>query len=164
VRVSAGQPTPTRRLDAPLLVVGGLISGALGLGAALLLRSSVDTRSAGPTAAALNDAFSLLYGAAAGLAVGTAVVAFAARAGRKIVTGLLSGLLGYAAVVAPVLIATRPSDVSTSESISTAAFAVILVTPVILLGAVVGGALASRRRRRCARRRVNATPRNGNGR
>jgi hypothetical protein len=73
VRVSAGQPTPTRRLDAPLLVVGGLISGALGLGAALLLRSSVDTRSAGPTAAALNDAFSLLYGGAAGLAVGTAV-------------------------------------------------------------------------------------------
>lgn len=148
----------------PLIVVGGLISGALGLGAALLLRSSVDTRSAGPTAAALNEAFSLLYGAVVGLAVGTAVVALAARVGPRIVTGFLSGLVGYAAVLAPVLIATRPSDVSTSESISTAAFAAILVTPAILLGAAVGGAIASRRKRPFTSRRANAPPRIGNGR
>jgi hypothetical protein len=146
-RVSVGRPTPKRRLDAPLIVIGGLVSGTLGLGAALLLRSSGNTRSAGPTAAALNDAFSLLYGAAIGLAVGTAVVALAARVGPKIITGLLSGLLGYAAVPVPVLIATRPSDVSLLESISTAAFAAILVTPAILLGAALGGAIASRRRR-----------------
>lgn len=162
--MSVGRLTPRRRLDAPLIVVGGLISGALGLGAALLLETSVDTRSAGPTAAALNDAFSLLYGAAAGLAVGTAVVAFAARVGPKIVTGLLSGLLGYAAVLAPVLIATRPSDVSISESISTAAFAAILVTPAILLGAAVGRAVASLRRQTFTSTRVNAPPRTGNGR
>jgi hypothetical protein len=162
--VCVRRPTPARRLDPPLIVAGGLISGAVGLGAALLLRSSVDTRSAGPTAAALNDAFSLLYGAAAGLAVGTAVVAFAARIGSKIVTGLFSGLLGYAAVVAPVLIATRPSDVSASESISTAAFAAILVTPAILFGAAVGGVIASRRGRPFTSRRANAPPRIGNGR
>jgi hypothetical protein len=162
-RVSVRRLTPSRRIDAPLIVVGGLISGALGLGAALLLRSSVDTRSAGPTAAALDDAFGLLYGAALGLAVGTAVVALAARMGPRIVTGLLAGLLGYGAVLAPVLVATRPSDVSTSESISTAAFAAILVTPAILLGAVVGGAIASRRRRTFTSRRGNAPPRVRNG-
>jgi hypothetical protein len=155
--------TPKRRLDAPLIIVGGLISGALGLGAALLLRSWVNTRSGGPTAAALNEGFNLLYGAAAGLAVGTAGVALAARAEPKIVNGLVAGLFGYAAVLAPVLIATRPSDVSTLESISTAAFAAILVTPAILLGAVVGGAIASRRRRTFTSRRANAPPRIGNG-
>jgi hypothetical protein len=146
-RVRLGRLTPSRRVDAPLIVGGGLISGAVALGAALLLSSSLDSRSAGPTAAALDDAFSLLYGAAVGLAVGSAVVALAARAGPRIATGLMAGLLGYAAVLAPVLVATRPSDVSTTESIATAAFAAIVVTPAILLGAVVGAAIASRRRR-----------------
>jgi hypothetical protein len=145
--VSAGRPTHKRRFDAPLAVVGGLGSGALGLGVALLLDSRVDTRSTGPTAAALTDAFSLLYGAAIGLAVGSGVVAAAARAGARIVTGLLSGLLGYAAVLAPMLIATRPSDVSLSDSISAAALAAIFVTPAILLGAAVGAAIAGRRGR-----------------
>lgn len=162
-RVNIGRLSPSRRIDAPLIVVGGLISGALGLGAALLLRSSVDTRSAGPTAAALNDAFSLLYGAALGLALGSAVVALAARAGPRVVTGLTAGLLGYVTVLAPVLVATRSSDVSRSESISTAAFAAILVTPAILLGAVLGGAIASRRRRAFTSRRANAGHRVGNG-
>jgi len=159
--VSVGRPTPKRRLDAPLIVIGGVISGeelrsAFGLGSTPV--------PLGPTAATLNDAFGLLYGAAAGLAVGIAVVAFSARIEPKIVTGLFSGLLGYVAVVAPVLIATRPSDVSTSESISTAALAAILVTPAILFGAAVGGAIASRRGRPFTSRRANAPPRIGNGR
>jgi hypothetical protein len=153
--VSAGRATHKRRFDAPLIVVGGLSSGALGLGAALLLGARVDTRSAGPTAAALTDAFSLLYGAAIGLAVGTAVVAAATHAGPRILTGLLSGLLGYAAVLAPVLIATRPSDVSTSDSISAAVLAAILLTPAILLGSVVGAAIAGRRRRPFTRWRTH---------
>jgi hypothetical protein len=80
------------------------------------------------------------------LAVGTALVTFAARAGPRILTGLLSGLFGYTVVLAPVLIATGPSDVSTSEWISTAVLVAILVTPAILLGAAVGGAIAGRRR------------------
>jgi hypothetical protein len=146
---------PSRRIHAPLIVGGGLISGALGLGAALLLRSSLDTRSAGPTAAALDDAFSLLYGAALGLAVGSAAVALAAPVGPRIVTGLMAGLLGYAAVLVPVLVVSRPSDVSMTESILTAAFTAILVTPAIALGALVGGAIAGRRRRPTSRR-VNA--------
>lgn len=89
---------------------------------ALLLRSWLDTRSAGPTAAALDEAFSLLYGAAIGLAVGTAFVAFAARSSSGIVTGLLSGLLGYVVVLVPALIASGPGDVSASEWISTVVF------------------------------------------
>lgn len=151
--MSVRRATTNRRVDAPVIVVGGLASGALGLAAALLLRPAEDTGSAGPTAAALHDAFSLLYGAALGLAVGAAIVALAARVGPRIVTGLLAGLLGFAAVLAPVLVATRPSDVSTSESISAAVFAAILVMPAILLGAIVGGALARRRGGTSARSR-----------
>jgi hypothetical protein len=146
--VSAGRPTHKRRFDAPLVVVGGLGSGVLALGAAVLFDSRVDTGSAGPTAATLTDAFGLLYGAAIGLALGAAVVAAAARAEPRIVTGVLAGLVGYGAVLAPVLIATRPADVSTADAISAAAFAAIFVTPAILLGAAVGAAVGNRRRRR----------------
>jgi hypothetical protein len=127
-----------RRFDVSVIAAGGLASGALGLGTALLLEESVSTEGAGPTAASLSDAFSLLFGAAIGLAAGSACVAFAARTGPRILTGLIAGLLGYTVILAPTLIATRPSDVSVSESISTAAFAAALVAPAILLGATVG--------------------------
>jgi hypothetical protein len=135
-----------------VIVGGGLLSGALGLGLALLLRSRADTGSGvGPTAAALNDAFSQLYGAAIGLAVGTAIVAFAVRRSRRFVSGLFAGLLGYAIILAPALIISAPSDVSTGESISIAAFAAILLAPAVLLGAVVGALVAERR---VSRRRI----------
>jgi hypothetical protein len=39
------------------------------------------------------------------------------------VAGLIAGLLGYALILAPTLVATAPSDVSVPDSISTAAFA-----------------------------------------
>jgi hypothetical protein len=94
----------------------------------------------------LSEAFSLLYGAAIGLAVGAAFVAFAARTGPRMLTGLIAGLLGYAITLAPALVVTAPNDVSLAESISTAAFAAILVAPAILLGAAVGAGIAGYRR------------------
>ena len=66
----------------------------------------------GPTAAALDEAFSLLYGAALGLAVGSALVAFAAR--RRAV----------------------------EELVGIALLAAVLLIPAILLGAAVGAAMA----------------------
>jgi hypothetical protein len=151
---TVGRPNGIERptLDARVIVGGGLLSGALGLGLALLLRSRADTGSGvGPTAAALNDAFSQLYGAAIGLAVGTAIVAFAVQRSRRFVSGLFAGLLGYAIILAPALIISAPSDVSTGESISIAAFAAILLAPAVLLGAVVGALVAERR---VSRRRI----------
>jgi hypothetical protein len=130
-----------RRLDMSVIAAGGLASGALALGTALLLETSVSTEGVGPTAATLRDAFSLLLGAAIGLAAGSASVAFAARTGPRILTGLIAGLLGYALILAPTLIATGPSDVSVPDSISTAALAAALVTPAILLGATVGAVI-----------------------
>ena len=130
-----------RRLDMSVIAAGALVSGALALGTARLLQASVSTEGVGPTAATLSDAFSLFFGAAIGLAAGSASVAFAARTGPRIVTGLIAGLLGYGLIVAPTLMALAPSDVSVRESISTAALAGTLVTPFILLGAAVGAGI-----------------------
>ena len=130
-----------RRLDTPVIAAGGLASGALSLGTALVLKASGSTEGVGPTAATLSDAFSLLFGAAIGLAAGSASGCLVARTGPRILGGLIAGLLGYALILAPTLIATAPSDVSVPESISTAALAAALVTPFILLGATVGAGI-----------------------
>jgi hypothetical protein len=127
-----------RHLDISVIVVGSLASGALALATALLFQESASTEGAGPTAATLSDASSVFLGAVTGLAAGSACVAFGVRTGPRILVGLLAGLLGYALILAPTLIATAPSDVSVPESISTAALAAVLVTPFILLGATVG--------------------------
>lgn len=125
--------------------MAGLLTGALALGTALLLRSWLSTDS-GPTAAALSEAFSLLYGAAIGLAVGAAFVAFAARTGPRMLTGSIAGFLGYAIILAPALVLTAPNDVSLAESLSIVAFAAALLAPAILLGAAVGTGIAGHRR------------------
>jgi hypothetical protein len=125
---------------------GGLLSGPLALGAALVLRSWVDAGSdVGPTGATLDEAFSLLYGAAIGLAVGAASVAFASLSGRRILSGVLAGLVGYAVVLAPALIVTRPSDVSTGDTVVTAVLGAILLVPAVLAGAAVGAGIAGHR-------------------
>jgi len=88
----------------------------------------------------------LLYGAAIGLAVGSALVALTARIGSRTLAGAIAGLLGYGCILAPVLIATAPSDVSFEESIEFVVFAAILLTPAILPGAGVGARMAGYRK------------------
>jgi hypothetical protein len=119
----------------------------LGLGVAVLIRSWAETDSAGPTAATLDEAFSLLCGAAIGLAVGTAFVAFVARRGPRVLSAIVAGLFGYAVVIAPALLVTAPGDVSPGETLGIAAFAAILVMPAMLAGAAVAAAMSGSRRR-----------------
>ncbi len=129
------------RFDIPVLAVGGLVSAALsvGLGTAFLYISRTNTRpDVGPTAATLDDAFSTLFGAALGLLVGSGLTAFLARRGPRITTGVVAGVLAYAAVLIPVVVATGPSDVSAGESFG---FALVLGVPLgicVLIGAIVG--------------------------
>jgi len=136
---------PKRGFDAAFIGAGGPLTGVLALGTAVVLRSWAHSGGAGPTAATLDEAFRLLWGAAIGLVVGTAFVAFAARTGRRILTGLLAGLLGYAVVLAPVLVATAPDDVSAADSIWTAVFAGMLLIPAIVVGAAAGAGIAAYR-------------------
>jgi uncharacterized membrane protein YfcA len=93
----------------------------------------------------LDEGFRLLWGAAIGLVVGTAFVAFAARTAARILTGLLAGLVGYAVVLAPVLVATAPDDVSAAESTWIAVFAGILLLPASVVGATAGAGIAAYR-------------------
>ena len=100
----------------------------------------------GPTAATLDDAFSQLSGAAVGLGLGAAGVAFAVRPGGRVANGLAAGLVGYLLVLVPALIAGAPADVSTGESIGTAAFGALLLVPAVALGAVLGSLATGSRR------------------
>jgi hypothetical protein len=134
-------------VDAPVLVAGGVLSGALSVGAALLFAPWANTASdVGPTAASLEEAFGQLVGALIGLTVGTATVASAVRRGRRLLSGLFAGLLGYAIVLAPALIISAPSDVSTGESVFIAVFVAILLTPAMLVGAALGAGIAACRK------------------
>jgi hypothetical protein len=56
----------------------------------------------------------------------------------------VGGLFGYVIILAPVLMVTAPSDVSTGESASEAVTAAVLLLPAALLGAVVGAGIAGR--------------------
>jgi len=153
------------RFDIPVLALGSLISAALsvGLGTAFLYISRTNTGpDVGPTAATLNDAFSTLFGAALGLLVGTGLTAFFARRGPRITTGVLAGVLAYAAVLIPVVVATGPRDVSAGESFG---FALVLGVPLgicVLIGAIVGAGFGTGRGmtigRRQLRRRAGRRP------
>jgi hypothetical protein len=136
------------RFDMPVLALGGLLSAALsvGLATAFLYISRTNTGpDVGPTAATLDDAFSTLFGAVLGLLVGSGLTACFARRGPRITTGILAGVLAYAAVLIPVFVATRPSDVSAGESFG---FALVLGVPLglgVLIGPIVGAGLGGRR-------------------
>src|SRR5215210_2030185 len=132
------------RFDAPFIVIGGVLAGAFALATAVLFRVWLSS-DGGPTAATLSEAFSLFYGAATGLAVGSALVALAARTGPRTPTGAIAGLLGYGVVLTPAIIVTAPSDVSVAETVEFVALAAILLAPSILLGAAVGARIAGYR-------------------
>jgi hypothetical protein len=154
------------RFDIPALALGGLLSAALsvGLATAFLLISRTNTGpDVGPTAATLNDAFSTLFGAALGLLAGSGLTACLARSGSRMATGFLAGVLAYAAVLIPVVVATGPSDVSAGESFG---FALVLGVPLglcVLIGSMVGAGLGARYgraiRRRRLQRRAGSDPR-----
>ena len=137
-----------RRLDIPILVLGCLLTAALsvGLATAFLYVSRTNANpDIGPTAATLGDAFSTLVGAGLGLLAGSGLAAYFTRRGSQIATGVLAGVVVYAAVLIPLVVATRPSDVSAGESFG---FALVLGIPLALcaiVGSIVGARLGARR-------------------
>jgi hypothetical protein len=131
----------------PVLAVGGLVTAALSVGLATALLSVSRTTTGpnvGPTAATLNDAFSTLCGAALGLLGGSGVTARFARRGSRTATGILAGFFAYAAVLVPVVIITRPSDVGAGESFG---FALALSVPLglaVIVGSMIGARIRAR--------------------
>jgi hypothetical protein len=103
--VDLGPEMRDPRFDLPVLALASLVSAALsvGLATALLYVSRTNTGAdVGPTAATLNDAFSTFFGAAPGLLAGSGLAAYFARRGSRMVTGILAGVVAYAAVLVPI--------------------------------------------------------------
>ena len=132
------------RFDAPVLVIGGLATAALGVGLAtafLYVSRSSEGPNVGPTAATLDEAFSTLFGAALGLAVGSGIAAGFTRRGSRLATGALAGFLAYVTVLVPIVVATRPSDVGFGESLETGLALALPLGLVVIVGSMAGAAL-----------------------
>jgi uncharacterized membrane protein YfcA len=141
-----------RLLDLPRIGVATVVTAAIGLGLpAAFLHHSRSTPHVGPTSATLDDAFSILFGAAVGLALGGVLGALLVRRGSRVLSGVLVGLLAYTFVLAPVLVAT--DDISLAEDLNASglAFLALLAMPLgasAALGAIVGDLLTRLRRTR----------------
>jgi hypothetical protein len=144
------------RFDLPVLALGGLLTAALsvGLATAFLYLSRTNTGpDVAPTAATLNDAFSTVFGAALGLLAGSGLTAYVARRGSRMATGILAGFLAYATVLIPVVVTTRPSDVSAGESFETALLLGVPLGMGAIIGSMLGAGLGARGRVTTGRRR-----------
>jgi hypothetical protein len=114
----------------------------------LPLPSSVtrsSTPDVGPTSATLDEAFSVLIGAALGLVLGGAFAALSVRRGHPVISGLTVGLLTYVVVLIPVFVST--DDVSLEEDLGLGGliFLAFLAVPLggaALVGAIAGGSIA----------------------
>src|SRR3954451_12882365 len=89
------------RLDLSRVAIAAGVAGGLGIGlAAAMVRHAQSTQHVGPTSATLDEAFSALYGAGVGVALGSALCAFSVRRGSRLGSALLAGLACFVLVVA----------------------------------------------------------------
>jgi hypothetical protein len=142
-REGAISQLPSRiRLFLPTVVLGAALTAGMAVALSwLLLGHAQRTPARGATADALEEGLSELYGAALGLLLGSAFVALLSRGTSRLLLGVLAGSLAYVAVLAPVLVETRPSDMSASEAIDSALFFGVPALLVILIGAGIGTAM-----------------------
>ena len=133
------------RLDLPRIGIATIVAAGLGVGLAVaFLRHAQSKPDVGPTAATLDEASSILFGAGIGLALGGAVGALSVRRGSPVLSGLIAGLLAYVVVLAPVGV--YKDDVSLDEDLSLGglAFLAFLAIPLgafALVGAAAGGSI-----------------------
>jgi hypothetical protein len=133
-------------LDLPRIGIATVVAAGLALSLAVVfLRHAQSTPDVGPTSATLEEAWSLLIGAALGLALGGAIAALSVRRGSPVISGLIVGLLAYVVVLVPVMVST--DDVSLEEDLGLGGlvFLAFLAVPLggsALVGAIAGGLIA----------------------
>jgi hypothetical protein len=129
-----------RGFDWQRLGVSIAATAALGVGiAAVFLHHASTTPDVGPTAGALEDAFSVIFGACLGLLIGSAVAAPLIRRGSSLLAGVVVGVVAYWLAVAPYLATSGSSDVSTSEDVG---FVLLVFVPAAVF-AVAGAAIGT---------------------
>lgn len=147
---SDGKYASQRTFDGPRTAFGAAATAGLGVGvAAVFLQFYPRAKDVGPTAAALGDAFTWIFGACVGLCIGSSATALFVRGGSRFTTGLVAGFAGFWVGVMPYVLVTAPSDVSLSDSFGF--FAVVVFVPAVLFvtaGAAMGSSLWRLRRRR----------------
>lgn len=146
---SDGGEVRWRAFDGPRTAVGTAATAGLGVGvAAAFLQFYPRARDVGPTAAALGDAFTWIFGACVGLCIGSSATALFVRRGSRFTAGLVAGFAGFWIGVMPYVLVTAPSDASLSDSFG---FAVVVFVPAVLFvtaGAAIGSSLRRLRQRR----------------
>jgi uncharacterized protein YacL len=131
-------PERSQRLDVARTALSALTAAGLGVAIAELFVHYYPRSNEGPTAAALDDAFTWILGACVGLLIGSFAAALLVRTGSRFVAGVVAGVVGFLVGVVPYVLLTAPSDVSFSDSL---AFAVIVFAPALVFvtaGAALG--------------------------
>ena len=123
------------------------VTAALGVGlAAAFLHHASTAPDVVPTAGALEDAFSVVFGACLGLLIGSAAAALVIRRGSSLLAGAVVGFVAYWLAVVPYLASIASSDVSTSEDVD---FTLLVFVPAAV-SSVAGAAIGTVIRRAVA--------------
>jgi len=145
---SDGGDENQRPFDGSRLAVCAAATAGLGVATAeVFVRYSPRAHDVGPTAAALGDAFTWIFGACVGVSIGSAAAALFVRRGSRFFAGMLAGVAGFWVGVMPYVVLTAPSDESFSDAF---AFAVIVFAPgfvFVAAGAGLGAGLRHLRSR-----------------
>jgi hypothetical protein len=75
-----------------------------------------------------------------------------------VVTGILAGLIAYAAVLLPVIVVTAPSDVTVEESLGAALFFGVPLGLAVMIGSMIGSGIGTTYRTTFGRRRSRQKP------
>ena len=132
---------PSSVIDGKAVGAGFVTAAVSSLALAGIADRLSQPTNAGPTAAALYQAFLVTVGAGVGLGIGCAVAAGLSRKGRPVLGGLAVGAAAFICVLVPAVIVTQPSDVSADEVPSTLLLAAILMSPFVLVGTALGTTL-----------------------
>jgi hypothetical protein len=128
--------------DGLRIVVSAVATAGLGVAmAAAFVHYYPRTSDVGPTAAALGDAFTWIFGACVGLLIGSAATSFFVRRGSCFFAGMLAGIGGFWVGVLPYVGLTAPSDVSFSDALGFAVIAFVPAFVFVAAGAAMGAGL-----------------------
>lgn len=138
-----GKGRPRAGFDWQWVAVLSVATAALSVGLAAAFLHSAATSDVGPTAATLEDVYSVVLGACLGLLLGSAAAALIVRRGSGAASGIVVGFVAYCIGVAPYLVLSGSSDVSLSEDIEFVLLVLVPAAAAVLAGTAVGGAIRS---------------------
>ncbi len=130
-------------IDPVALVLGATLGSGAAVALAYVLMVGLFNSSASPTGGALTDASHAVLGVSIGLGAAGFIGSAGARRGSRVSTGVLAGIVGHLAIVAPVFAFTTEDSSRLDSYLVALLFLVAFLVP-IGLGTLLGVVL-----RRC---------------